>query len=81
MPRPETPCLSIAIARLKTPEANGFATWVLQAPHQRGYVHHDGPWPENLSQIWQAWLEMFSPQSLPNLTPISASGAEPQLTP
>lgn len=81
MPRPETPCLSIAIARLKTPEANRFATWILQAPHQRGYVHHDRPLPENLSDIWQAWLEMFSLQVLPNLTPSLASGAEPKLTP
>lgn len=81
MPRPESPCLSIAIARLKTPEANRFASWVLQAPHQRGYVHHDRPWPENLSHIWRGWLEMFSPQSLPNFTPIVPSGGEKKLTP
>lgn len=81
MPRPESPCLSIAIARLKTPEANRFASWVLQAPDPRGYVHHDRPWPESLCQIWREWLEMFSPQSLPNFTPIVASGAEKKLTP
>ena len=62
---PESPCLSIAIARLKIPEANHFAVWVMQAPFQRGYVHHDQVWPEALSQAWQAWLEVFSPQSLP----------------
>jgi hypothetical protein len=67
MPQPEIPCLSIAIARLKTPGENHFATWVLQAPYPSGYVHHDCVWPETLSQAWQAWREMFSPQTLPNV--------------
>ena len=67
MPQPEIPCLSIAIARLQTPGENHFATWVLQAPYPSGYVHHDCIWPENLSQAWQSWREMFSPQSLPNV--------------
>ncbi|MDJ0555478.1 MAG: CHAT domain-containing protein [Microcoleaceae cyanobacterium MO_207.B10] len=61
---PESPCLSIAIARLNIPQTNHFAIWVMQAPFQRGYVHHDQTWPETLSQAWQAWLEIFSPQSL-----------------
>lgn len=60
MPRSESPCLSIAIARLNSPETDHFATWVFQAPYQRGYVHHDLIWPETLSQTWQAWIEMFS---------------------
>lgn len=67
MPQPEIPCLSIAIARLQTPSENHFATWVLQAPYPSGYVHHDSIWPENLSQAWQTWQEMFSPQTLPNI--------------
>ncbi|OCQ95499.1 hypothetical protein BCD67_09700 [Oscillatoriales cyanobacterium USR001] len=67
MPQPEIPCLSIAIARLKTPGENHFATWVLQAPYPSGYVHHDCIWSENLSQAWQSWREMFSPQSLPRV--------------
>ena len=61
----ESPCLSIALARLSIPEANHFAVWVMQAPFQRGYVHHDQVWPETLSKAWQTWLEVFSPQSLP----------------
>ena len=65
---PESPCLSIAIARLNIPEANHFAIWVVQAPFQRGYVHHDHLWPESLSKTWQAWLEVFSPESLPTIT-------------
>lgn len=65
MPRPDRPCLSIAIARLRTSGANHFATWVLQAPYPSGYVHHDCLWSETLSQSWQAWQEMFSPHSLP----------------
>jgi len=59
MARPESPCLSIAIARMKTSGANHFATWVLQAPYPSGYVHHDCMWPDTLSQAWQAWQEMF----------------------
>jgi len=62
----ETPCLSIAIARMSTPVANHFATWVVQSPDWNGYVHHDSSWPDALSQTWQAWLELFSPDSVPN---------------
>ncbi|HAO12009.1 MAG TPA: hypothetical protein DCQ51_12760 [Planktothrix sp. UBA8407] len=62
----ETPCLSIAIARMNTSVANHFATWVVQSPDWNGYVHHDSGWPEPLSQTWQAWLELFSPHSIPN---------------
>ncbi len=53
----ETPCLSIAIARMNTSVAHHFATWVVQSPDWNGYVHHDSSWPEPLSQTWQAWLE------------------------
>ncbi|WP_254174537.1 CHAT domain-containing protein [Planktothrix pseudagardhii] len=62
----ETPCLSIAIARMSTSVANHFATWVVQSPDWNGYVHHDSSWPDPLSQTWQAWLELFSPHSIPN---------------
>ncbi|MEB3279233.1 MAG: CHAT domain-containing protein [Lyngbya sp.] len=72
MSRFDSPCLSLAIARLNTSEANHFATWVVQSPYPRGYVHHDCLWPENLSQAWQAWLEMFSPQSLTQIKPLSS---------
>lgn len=78
----ESPCLSISIARLNIPETNHFAIWVMQAPFQRGYVHHDQVWPETLSQAWQAWLEIFSPQSLPAIpigTPQPALASTPNI--
>ncbi|NES75775.1 MULTISPECIES: CHAT domain-containing protein [Okeania] len=81
---PESPCLNIAIARLNIPEANHFAIWVMQAPFQRGYVHHDQIWPETLSQAWKAWLEVFSPQSLPAIpigTPQPALASTPNIHP
>ncbi|MGC9525781.1 MAG: CHAT domain-containing protein [Limnospira sp.] len=61
----ESPSLSLAIARLNPPTANHFATWVVDSPLPSGYVHHDCILPESLSQLWQAWLEMFSPESAP----------------
>jgi len=81
---PESPCLSIAIARLKIPETNHFAVWVMQAPFQRGYVHHNHIWPETLSQAWQAWLEVFCPQSLPSIsigTPQPTLASTPNIHP
>ncbi len=80
----ESPCLSIAIARLNIPETNHFAIWVMQAPFQRGYVHHDHNWPEVLSQAWQAWLEVFSPHSLPAIpigTPQQPLASTPNIHP
>ncbi|MEB3339448.1 CHAT domain-containing protein [Okeania sp.] len=76
---PESPCLSIAIARLNIPETNHFATWVMQAPLQRGYVHHDQVWPETLSQAWQTWLEVFSPENLPAI-PIGTAQPDSEST-
>jgi CHAT domain/FHA domain len=75
MARPESPCLSIAIARLRTAGANHFATWVLQAPYPSGYVHHDCMWPETLSQAWQAWQEMFSPSGTIHELPLNPDGS------
>ena len=75
MARPENPCLSIAIARLRTAGANHFATWVLQAPYPSGYVHHDCMWPDTLSQAWQAWQEMFSPSGTIHELPLNPDGS------
>lgn len=61
MSRFDFPCLSLAITRLQTPGLPHFATWILEAPSPSGYAHYDAPWSHNLSQIWQAWLELFSP--------------------
>jgi len=75
MARPESPCLSIAIARLRTAGANHFATWVLQAPYPSGYVHHDCMWPLALSQSWKAWQEMFSPSGTIHELPLNPDGS------
>ncbi|WP_373534241.1 CHAT domain-containing protein [Microcoleus sp.] len=75
MARPESPCLSIAIARLRTAGANHFATWVLQAPYPSGYVHHDCMWPHTLSQSWKAWQEMFSPSGTIHELPLHPDGS------
>src|SRR4028119_146765 len=75
MARPESPCLSIAIARLRTAGANHFATWVLQAPYPSGYVHHDCMWPHTLSQSWKAWQEMFSPSGTIHELPLNPDGS------
>ncbi len=80
MSRPDNPCLSLAIARLSTREANHFATWVVQSPYPSGYVHHDCILPETVSQAWQAWLEMFSPQSLAQISPLSSAQPTISLT-
>lgn len=66
MSRFDSPGLSVAIARISTPVANHFASWVIQSPDWNGYVHHDCIWPDTLAQTWQAWLELFSPHSVPN---------------
>ncbi len=66
MSRLDSPGLSVAIARISTTVANHFASWVIQSPDWNGYVHHDCIWPDTLAQTWQAWLELFSPHSVPN---------------
>lgn len=73
MSQSEMPCLSIAIAPLNASASNiptkkdgkqptsHFAIWVLKAPYPGGSVHHDCMWSESLTQTWQAWQQMFSP--------------------
>lgn len=65
-----TPCLTLAIAPLKTAESDSFATWVTNSPLPGGYVHHDSRWSPNLTRNWLNWQEMFSLQTDPHL-PIS----------
>ncbi len=63
MPFFETPCLSLAIARLQATGPDHYAIWVLRAPLPEGYVHHDRLWAEHLNQTWQTWQSMFSTQA------------------
>lgn len=69
MPLSEIPCLSLAIAPLKT--TGHFAIQVTKAPYSGGYVLNDCTWSEGLTQRWIAWQEMFSTRSLPNVPHIS----------
>ncbi|GAB4133148.1 MAG: hypothetical protein Fur0046_03660 [Cyanobacteria bacterium J069] len=66
------PCLRLAIRRLTAAEADHYAIWVLQAPSQAGYVHHDRPWSAELTHLWQAWQSMFSLRDLPEVPRIPA---------
>jgi hypothetical protein len=63
----ENPCLSLAIARLSTSGADNFAIWVTKAPYPGGYALHHSTWPENMTQTWLAWQEMFSLRGLPHV--------------
>lgn len=73
MSRLENPCFSVAVARFDSPELmDHFACWVCQAPYPGGSVHRDCRWHETLYQICEAWLEMFSPQSLKPPAPASS---------
>ncbi|MGG6293518.1 CHAT domain-containing protein [Leptolyngbya sp. AN02str] len=65
------PCLRLAIDRLTvTAEPGHFAIWVLDAPLQAGYVHHDCVWNQDLTDAWNAWQEMFSLQPVVSSTPV-----------
>ncbi len=77
----EIPCLSIAIAPLNTnSDAKHFAIWVLKAPYPGGYVHYDCPWPDTLTQTWQAWHQLFSLQPLPSVWNLQASSQDHALS-
>lgn len=88
MSESETPCLTLAIARLcgqlnnhsPLPEEH-FATWVLQAPSPGGYAHHDCIWPESLTQSWLKWQEMFKLRGLPHVPFVHNVSQQPQNPP
>ncbi len=65
MSQAEIPELSVAIARLQIVPTDHFAAWVLKAPYPGGYVHHDRPWPRELTDLWHQWLDMFATGGLP----------------
>jgi len=75
MSLPEIPCLSIAIAPLR--DAGHFAIHVIRAPYAGGYVLHDAVLTPALGQLWQAWQEMFSTRSLPDVPHISSVSSPP----
>lgn len=76
----DSPCLSLAIARLMAADPTHYALWVLQAPYPGGYGHHDRLWPDSLTQAWQAWQSMFSLRGLPEV-PRVPSAYEPAAIP
>ncbi len=63
----DTPCLSLAIARLTAVEPQHYAVWVLQSPYPGGYVHHDLLWSPALTETWQSWQGLFSLRDLPEV--------------
>lgn len=69
MPAPDLPCLSLAVAPLKTP--GHFAIHIIRAPYPGGYVLNDSHWPAGLEQLWQGWQEMFSTRALPAVPRVS----------
>jgi hypothetical protein len=71
----EIPCLSLAIAPLRT--AGHFAIHVTQAPYPGGFVLHECIWTESLTQLWQAWQEMFSTRILPSVPQVSQINPPP----
>lgn len=73
MPTSEVPCLSLAIAPLRT--AGNFAIHITKAPHPSGYVLYDTVWKEGLTHLWYKWQDMFSARSLPNVPHISEVSA------
>ncbi|MDB9525491.1 CHAT domain-containing protein [Oscillatoria sp. CS-180] len=64
---PEPIRLRIAIERLSSSATPHYAIWVVKAPHPGGYVHHDRPWTDELNQLWQSWLQLFSLRGLPQV--------------
>ncbi len=80
MPAPDLPCLSLAIAPLKT--AGYFAIHVTHAPYPGGYVLNDSRWPEGLNMLWKDWQEMFATRALPAVPQVSqVHGPLPQVGP
>jgi hypothetical protein len=78
MPLFDSPCLSLAIARLQAVGPNHYAIWVLRAPSPEGFVHHDRHWPDQLTHIWQVWQDMFSTQGVTDPTQSAEnSGSSP----
>ncbi|CEJ43986.1 CHAT domain-containing protein [Umezakia ovalisporum] len=63
------PSLNLAIARLINTGTNNFAIWVVKAPYPSGYVLHDCVWPEELTQVWQEWQQMFAGHSCLYISP------------
>lgn len=59
--------LRIAIERLSSYTLPHYAIWVVEAPYPGGYVHHDRPWTDELNQLWQSWLQLFSLRGLPQV--------------
>ncbi|MBE9199658.1 MULTISPECIES: CHAT domain-containing protein [unclassified Nodularia (in: cyanobacteria)] len=68
------PSLNLAIARLTNTGTDNFAIWVVKAPYPSGYVLHDCVWPDELTQVWQEWQQMFAGHSGLYISP----GLKPQ---
>ncbi|MEM6838176.1 MAG: CHAT domain-containing protein [Cyanobacteria bacterium P01_C01_bin.120] len=74
-------CLRIAIERLANAKTPHYAIWVVNAPYPSGYVHHDRPWTDELNQLWQSWLELFSLRGLPPVPHVTSTAIPKMATP
>ncbi|WP_341525693.1 CHAT domain-containing protein [Nostoc sp. UHCC 0302] len=68
------PSLNLAIARLTNTGTDNFAIWVVKAPYPSGYVLRDCVWPDELTQFWQEWQQMFAGHSRLDIFSPSTSG-------
>ncbi len=75
----EHPSLNMAVARLTATESSSYAVWVTRAPYPGGYVIENSNWTIELTQIWLAWQELFSPGSQPYCLPCHQNTTVPQL--
>ncbi|TVQ42733.1 MAG: CHAT domain-containing protein [Gloeocapsa sp. DLM2.Bin57] len=62
------PNLTIVISRLNSSDNVIFAVWVIDSPLPEGFTHHHLAWSPELTTIWLAWQEMFSPGQRYNIT-------------
>ena len=61
------PSLQVVCDRLNnSPEEHHFVIWAAATPFVRGVEKEDVLWDRELSRIWLAWQEIFSPQQTPH---------------
>ncbi|MGB2926686.1 MAG: CHAT domain-containing protein [Limnothrix sp.] len=79
MAEPAFPALQVVCDRLNnSPTEHHFVIWATATPFVRGYEKEDVLWDEQLSRLWLAWQELFTPTQTPhhpveetNFTPLA----------
>lgn len=67
------PSLTIVISRLNSTENGTFAVWVIDSPLPEGFTHQQIAWLRELTTIWLAWQEVFSPGQQYTITGVANS--------